>query len=200
MKWTSLAVLRGRDDCIPFGLINRHPPVKEFITSVNTFQTILKLVTLFFFFSYSVNNVFAQDTWNQEWLKQDKAAHMTASAFISAASIEMAKDININSHDAEILGTAVALGVGMSKEFLYDSRPSPYDMGVNIIGCVAGIYLNRWLQKKTSQWVNKQNNINNQEFQLARRSKKYEKQKHKRKNTKIINNRIADALPQNAEE
>lgn len=198
MKWTSLAVLRGRDDCIPFGQINRHPPVKEFGIAVKSFQTILKLIILIFIFSSSVNNAVAQDTWNQEWLKQDKAAHITASAFISAASIEMAKDINVNSHDAEIIGTAVALGVGMSKEFLYDSRPSPYDMGVNIIGCVAGIYLNRWLQKKTSQWVNKQNHTDNPEFQLARRNKKYEKQK--RKDTKIINNRIADALPQNAEE
>ena len=97
----------------------------------------------------------AQNTWNQQWLKQDKAAHMTASAFVSAASIELAKDIKIDSHNAEILGVAVSLGVGMSKEFLYDTNPSPYDLCANAIGCVAGIYLNRWLQKKTSKWAQK---------------------------------------------
>lgn len=85
--------------------------------------------------------------WNEQWLKQDKAAHLLGSTAITCASIEIAKDCKINKHEAELIGLGVALSVGMAKEFIYDSRPSPYDLGVNIIGCIAGVYLNRWMQK-----------------------------------------------------
>lgn len=101
--------------------------------------TVILLILLSF-------NLSAND-WHNEWLKQDKAAHLIGSTAITCASIELAKDCKIDKHEAELIGLGIALGIGMTKEFLYDSSPSPYDLGVNIIGCIAGVYLNRWLQK-----------------------------------------------------
>lgn len=92
--------------------------------------------------------------WRNEWLRQDKVVHLIGSTAITCVSIELAKDCKINKHEAELIGLGVALGVGMIKEFLYDSKPSPYDLGVNILGCFAGVYINRWLQKKTLKWYN----------------------------------------------
>jgi uncharacterized protein YfiM (DUF2279 family) len=143
---------------IPFKIINYN----------HMKRTALLLVLL-------ANIATAQDTWNQQWLKQDKAAHMTASAFVSAASIELARDIKIGAHEAEIIGVAVSLGVGMSKEFLYDSNPSPYDLCANAIGCVAGVYLNRWLQKKTSKWAQKRHIPVNNDPNYARKNRRYSK-------------------------
>jgi uncharacterized protein YfiM (DUF2279 family) len=196
MKWTSLVALRVKDVCIPYGHIKSVTSGKEFIITTVKVQPLKKVLLILFVFL--INSTTAQDTWNQQWLKQDKAAHMTASAFISAASIEMAKDFKISSHEAEIIGIATALGVGMSKEFLYDSNPSPYDMGVNIIGCVAGIYLNRWLQKKTTQWVNKKNMPDDPALQLAGNNRKAER--HKKKLIKRKENSLADVAPQTADE
>lgn len=191
-----MVALRVKDVCIPFGHIRSLNSGIEFmITTLKVYS--LKKVTLILFV-FLINSVTAQETWNQEWLKQDKAAHMTASAFISAASIELAKDFKISTHDAEIVGIATALGVGMSKEFLYDSRPSPYDMGVNIVGCVAGIYLNRWLQKKTNQWIARKNMPGGPELQLAGNNRKTERQK--RKSFKRKENSLADVSPQTADE
>jgi uncharacterized protein YfiM (DUF2279 family) len=95
-------------------------------------------------------NISAND-WRDQWLKQDKVAHLIGSTAITCASIEIVKDCKINKHEAELIGLGMALGVGMAKEFLYDSSPSAYDLGVNIFGCIAGVYLNRWLQKVFSK-------------------------------------------------
>ncbi len=104
-------------------------------------KQLITILLILLSFSLSAND------WHNEWLKQDKAAHLLGSTAITCASIEIAKDCKINRHEAEFIGLGVALGVGMAKEFIYDSSPSAYDLGVNIIGCIAGVYLNRWLQK-----------------------------------------------------
>lgn len=195
MKWTNLVARRAKEVCMPFGHKKSKNPGTGFIIGAIRRRPLKLSILLFFIFQLS--SATAQDAWNQEWLKQDKAAHLTASAFISAASIELAKDFNVSKHEAEIIGIATALGVGMSKEFLYDSRPSPYDMGANIIGCVAGIYLNRWLQKKTSRWVERKN-LNNEEPQLAENSKKAQRQK--RKSLKEKKENLADVASQATDE
>lgn len=104
-------------------------------------KQILVILSILLSFTVSAND------WQTQWLKQDKAAHLLGSTAITCASIEIAKDCKLDKHEAELIGLGVALGIGMTKEFLYDSSPSPYDLGVNIIGCIAGVYLNRWLQK-----------------------------------------------------
>lgn len=104
-------------------------------------RCITAILLILLSFSLSAND------WQTQWLKQDKAAHLIGSTAITCASIELAKDCKIDKHEAELIGLGIALGIGMTKEFLYDSSPSPYDLGVNIIGCIAGVYLNRWLQK-----------------------------------------------------
>jgi uncharacterized protein YfiM (DUF2279 family) len=85
----------------------------------------------------------AQNAWKDEWIKQDKALHFSCSASLSMMGMEIAKDLRLK--DPELIGISFSLAVGIGKEFIYDSRPSPYDIAANITGAVAGIYINRWL-------------------------------------------------------
>jgi uncharacterized protein YfiM (DUF2279 family) len=104
-------------------------------------KIIVTILLIFFSFSSSANDL------RNEWLKQDKAAHLVASIAITSASIELARDFNIRKNEAEVIGFGFTLGIGIAKEFLHDSRPSPHDITCNIIVAFAGVYINRWLQR-----------------------------------------------------
>ena len=95
-------------------------------------------------------SVSGQNVWRDEWLRQDKAAHLVGGITMTCAGTELAKDWNFK--NPELIGVAFSLTLGMSKEFLYDSRPSPYDLGVNIVGAIAGVYINRWFNKLEKRW------------------------------------------------
>ena len=89
----------------------------------------------------------SQNAWRDQWLKQDKYVHLSVSSFLVPTNYVILKDLGMNDKNAEIVSIAVTLGLGMTKEYLIDAAPSPYDFGANIVGAVAGVYLNRWLQR-----------------------------------------------------
>jgi uncharacterized protein YfiM (DUF2279 family) len=101
----------------------------------------------------------SQNDWRNEWLKQGKALHISCSAILTVMGTEIGQDIGLSRHEAEIAAIGFSLAVGISKEFLYDSRPSPHDLAANIVGAVAGVYINRLLQSIPTQEVRRQKRI-----------------------------------------
>jgi uncharacterized protein YfiM (DUF2279 family) len=101
----------------------------------------------------------SQNEWRNEWLKQDKALHVSCSAILTMTGVEIGQDIGLSRHEAEIAAIGLSLAVGVGKEFLYDSRPSPHDLAANIVGAVAGVYINRLLQSIPTQEVRRQKRI-----------------------------------------
>jgi uncharacterized protein YfiM (DUF2279 family) len=101
----------------------------------------------------------SQNDWRNEWLKEDKAAHILASTSLTMVSTVMLQEWGVNRNDADIIGIGISLSVGVCKEFLHDSRPSPHDLAANMVGAVGGIYLNRLLQSIPPPEVRKQRRI-----------------------------------------
>ena len=74
----------------------------------------------------------------------------------SQAPMEMLKDWNVKK--PEIKGAIIMFSIGFSKEFFYDKRPSYKDLTADLLGCIAGIYLNKLyqhIQKKKSFKISK---------------------------------------------
>jgi len=86
-------------------------------------------------------NSFSQNAWKTEWIKQDKALHLTTSVMLTALGTETAKDFKLK--NPEIVGVTFSLTCGLAKEFLYDTKPSAYDLTADIVGSIAGVYINR---------------------------------------------------------
>ena len=86
-------------------------------------------------------NISAQNAWKTEWMKQDKALHLTTSVMLTALGTETAKDFKLK--NPEIVGVTFSLTCGLAKEFLYDTKPSAYDLTADIVGAIAGVYINR---------------------------------------------------------
>ncbi|EGE4659233.1 YfiM family lipoprotein [Salmonella bongori serovar 48:i:- str. 94-0708] len=59
---------------------------------------------------------------NDRWSGQDKAQHFMASAMLSAAGNEYARQQGVNSDRSAAIGLMFSLSLGASKEF-WDSRP-----------------------------------------------------------------------------
>jgi uncharacterized protein YfiM (DUF2279 family) len=93
--------------------------------------------------SFSVSS---QNTWKTEWLKQDKALHFTVSTCLVMLGTNTATDFHVK--NPEVVGIAFCLGTGLVKELLLDDYPSGYDLTANIAGAIAGVYLNRWINKQ----------------------------------------------------
>lgn len=85
--------------------------------------------------------LFSQD----KWIGVDKALHFTYSALGTALITNTLNDYNVN--HSEIKGVAIMFGIGCAKEFMYDSKPSYKDLTADILGCIAGTYVNRWFNK-----------------------------------------------------
>jgi uncharacterized protein YfiM (DUF2279 family) len=86
-----------------------------------------------------------------KWIAEDKLLHFTVSMTFSQAPMEILKDLNVK--NPEIKGAIIMFSVGCSKEFFYDKRPSYKDLTTNLLGCIAGVYLNKLyqnIQKKKS--------------------------------------------------
>jgi uncharacterized protein YfiM (DUF2279 family) len=79
------------------------------------------------------------------WLQPDKYMHLTMSAALTALGTETAKDLKLK--NPEIVGVTFALSLGLFKEFCYDSKPSAHDLTANIVGSIAGVYVNRLFNK-----------------------------------------------------
>ena len=101
----------------------------------------------------------SQTAWQQEWLRQDKALHVSCSAVLSMSATELLQDVGLSRHEAEIAAIGFSLAVGVTKEFIHDSSPSAYDLAANITGAIGGIYLNRLLQSIPPPEVRKQRRI-----------------------------------------
>ena len=96
-----------------------------------------------------------QNVWKDQWLKEDKVLHLSCSMILTCIGTEFAKDLNMK--NPEIAGVTFALTVGIAKEFLYDTSPSAYDLTADIVGAIAGVYLNRLVQKiPTPKWVERE--------------------------------------------
>lgn len=98
----------------------------------------------------------SQNIWKTEWLKTDKAMHLSVSTCLTMLGTETAKDWKFK--NPEIIGVAFSLTAGMTKEFIIDKQsPSAFDLGADIVGAVAGVYLNRWINNKIQKkWKYKQ--------------------------------------------
>jgi uncharacterized protein YfiM (DUF2279 family) len=104
----------------------------------------MRIITIILLLFISISS-FSHNTWKNEWLKQDKAIHLTFSAMLTALGTETAKDFKFK--NPEIAGVTFSLICGLSKEFLYDSKPSAYDLTADIVGSIAGVYVNRLFNK-----------------------------------------------------
>lgn len=96
------------------------------------------LLTIFLIFSLST---WSQNIWKTEWLKQDKAMHLSVSTCLVMLGTNTAQDFHAK--NPEVIGIAFCLGTGLVKELLLDDYPSGYDLTANIAGAIAGVYLNR---------------------------------------------------------
>jgi uncharacterized protein YfiM (DUF2279 family) len=79
------------------------------------------------------------------WLARDKMLHFSYSAGFTPATIQILELKNVK--HPEIKGAALIFGVGLAKEFLIDNKPRYQDITINFAGCVAGIFLNRLINK-----------------------------------------------------
>jgi uncharacterized protein YfiM (DUF2279 family) len=102
-----------------------------------------KLLSILFIFLFI--NAFSQNVWKDEWLKQDKILHVTYSVFITSLAINTAVDMKVK--NPEVVGLTLGLMATASKEFLFDEKPSAYDLMANVVGCVAGVYVNRMFNR-----------------------------------------------------
>ena len=91
------------------------------------------------------------------WFQRDKLVHFTWSAGFTPALIQVLEIKGIKK--PEIIGASLMFGAGVAKEFLLDSQPRVEDVVVNLAGSVAGIYLNRWLNKTWNNNHAKKRNI-----------------------------------------
>ena len=79
------------------------------------------------------------------WLARDKMVHFSYCAGFTPATIQILELKNVK--HPEIKGAALVFGVGLAKEFLIDNKPRYQDLTINFVGCVAGIFLNRLINK-----------------------------------------------------
>jgi hypothetical protein len=100
----------------------------------------MRYLIFIFLVAFSIN-ARSQNAWKTEWLKPDKAMHITYSIFITALAIETATDFKYK--NPELVGVVAALGITSFKEFFLDKNPDPFDMGANIIGISLGPLVNR---------------------------------------------------------
>ena len=114
---------------------------------MKTLTAILLLITI---------SASSQTAWKTEWIKQDKALHVSVSTALAMLGTETAKDWNVK--NPELIGVAFSLTAGMTKEFVMDKQaPSAFDLGADIVGAVAGVYVNRWINKQIQKkWKYKQ--------------------------------------------
>ena len=79
------------------------------------------------------------------WLQRDKLVHFTWSAGFTPALIQILEVKGVK--HPEIIGAGLLFGAGVAKEFILDNKIRVQDITVNLAGCVAGIYLNRFIVK-----------------------------------------------------
>lgn len=105
-----------------------------------------KFIIILLFLLFGIVLCHSQNAWKTEWLKTDKAMHLSVSTALTMLGTETAKDWNAK--NPEVIGIAFSLTAGMAKEFIMDKQaPSVYDLGADIVGAVAGVYLNRWVNR-----------------------------------------------------
>ena len=79
------------------------------------------------------------------WIAYDKMIHFTYTMTFTTIPVTLLEKYQVKHY--EIKGAAIVFGAGLAKEFLLDKDPSFKDMTVNLAGCIAGVYLNRFLLK-----------------------------------------------------
>lgn len=106
-----------------------------------------KFSIMILFLLFGIVFCHAQNVWKTEWFKTDKAMHLSVSTALTMLGTETAKDFQFK--NPEVAGIAFSLTAGMVKEFVMDKQaPSVYDLGADIVGTIAGVYLNRWVNNK----------------------------------------------------
>ena len=81
--------------------------------------------------------------------------HLSVSTCLVMLGTNTAMDFHAK--NPEVIGIAFCLGTGLVKELLLDNYPSGYDLTANIAGAIAGLYLNRWINKQIQKkWKYKQ--------------------------------------------
>jgi len=93
-----------------------------------------------------------------DWLKQDKALHVSCSAALTCVFITLCEDHKISRNNSEIIGITASLAVGIGKEFMYDGYPDAKDLTADITGAIAGVFVTRLLQKWETKTYYKKNN------------------------------------------
>ena len=110
-----------------------------------------------------------QNTWKTEWIKQDKAMHISVSTALTMLGTNTANDFHMK--NPEVVGIAFSLTAGLVKELILDEYPSGYDLTADIVGAVAGVYLNRWVNKWETKWLlkshPKKRNVEKYTFQIT---------------------------------
>lgn len=114
----------------------------------------MKTILLIFSLLLAVN-ISAQNVWKTEWIKQDKALHLSVSTCLVMLGTNTATDFHVK--NPEVVGIAFCLGTGLVKELLLDDYPSGYDITANIVGAIAGVYLNRAINKWETKHFFKKN-------------------------------------------
>jgi uncharacterized protein YfiM (DUF2279 family) len=118
-----------------------------------------KFIILFLLLISGIVLCNSQNVWKTEWLKNDKAMHLSVSTALTMLGTETAKDFHLK--NPEVAGIVFSLTAGMAKEFLYDKQaPSVYDLGADIVGALAGVYLNRWINRLEENAFRKRQNKN----------------------------------------
>lgn len=80
------------------------------------------------------------------WTGHDKVLHFTVSLTFGQVPIRVLREDLHVKHPA-IKGAAIMFGVGMAKEWLYDSKPSYKDLTADFAGCLVSLALDKLLQK-----------------------------------------------------
>jgi len=88
----------------------------------------------------------AQVIHNQgSWIAYDKMIHFSYTMTFTTVPVTVLEKYHVKHY--ELKGAALVFGAGLAKEFLLDKNPSYKDITVNLAGCIAGVYLNRFFQK-----------------------------------------------------
>jgi hypothetical protein len=79
------------------------------------------------------------------WIAYDKLIHFSYTMTFTTIPVTVLEKYHVKHY--ELKGAALVFGAGLAKEFLLDKNPSYKDITVNLAGCIAGVYLNRFFQK-----------------------------------------------------
>jgi uncharacterized protein YfiM (DUF2279 family) len=85
-----------------------------------------------------------------KWLGNDKLLHLNTSMTMTFTGGQIIYGVTGWKYSNELAAVGV-LSMGIAKEYLLDEQPSGKDIAANMVGIIAGYYVNKVIDKKIKQ-------------------------------------------------